>query len=245
MDISLFQILNLLLAVTLFVLFIRYLIILYQERRVMPARWKEARVAGVISPELQDLERRYRDKVRFHAWFLQIERLNREGIPGAFAELGVYQGESAGILHRMDPLRPLHLFDTFSGFPASDLVGETGEAATYTTNNFADTDMQKVAERIGSSNLVRFHPGYFPESAAGFNEPLALVNIDVDLYLPTKAGLDFFYRQLSPGGVIFVHDYHQKWPGIIRAVNEFTASVPEVPLFLPDLHGTVMIVRNR
>ncbi len=245
MDLSLFQVLNLVLVLTLFVLFIRYIIILYQERRVLPARWKEAKEAGAASAELRHLERRYRDKVRFHAWFLQIERLNREGIPGAFAELGVYRGESAEILHRMDPSRPMHLFDTFTGFPADDLVGETGEAATYTTSNFADTDIQEVAERIGSSELVRFYPGHFPGSAAGFSGPLALVNIDVDLYRPTRAGLELFYRHLSPGGVIFVHDYHHKWPGIIRAVDEFVAGIPEVPLFLPDLYGTVMIVRNR
>lgn len=245
MDMSLFQIVNLLLVLTLFVLFVRYIIILYQERRVLPARWKEVREAGAVSSELRHLERSYRDKVRFHAWFLQIERLKREGIPGAFAELGVYQGESAEILHRMDASRPLHLFDTFSGFQAADLVGETGEAATYTTSNFADTDIRKVAERIGDPELIRFHPGHFPGSAAGFSGPLALVNIDVDLYQPTRAGLEFFYRHLSPGGVIFVHDYHRKWPGIIRAVDEFIAGIPEVPLFLPDLYGTVIIVRNR
>lgn len=245
MEFSTFQIINFVLAGALIVLFVRYLIIVYIERGIQPAEWKHLKKQKEITPELIRLEKRYADQARFHSWFLQVRRIEVEKIPGAFAELGVYKGESAEILHTMAPDRRIHLFDTFSGFDAGDLRLETGDAAGYTPEHFADTAVDAVKVRLGNSSNVFLHIGHFPSTAAGFNEPLALVNLDADLYLPTKSALEIFYPLLSPGGVIFIHDHHPKWPGILQAVREFCLSIPETPVFLPDNYGTVVIVKNK
>jgi O-methyltransferase len=184
----------------------------------------------------------------------------------------------------MDPSRTFHLFDTFEGFKEEDLRNETGEAATYTTRNFADTSLEAVKRYLGKSGQFVFHVGRFQEldswtvgqldsETLGQNEVIsstvkdqeqfydkgttaqlsncptvqlqfALVNLDADLYLPTKAGLEFFYPLLSPGGVIIVHDYTHKWPGIKKAVDEFVATIPESLVMVPDMDGSVMIIRN-
>jgi O-methyltransferase len=145
----------------------------------------------------------------------------------------------------MDPCRKFHLFDTFEGFRATDLKGETGEAATYTPENFADTSVKKVLQKIGGNQNIQVHPGYFPDTTTGLeNERFALVNIDCDLYKPTKSGLDFFYPRLSPGGVIFIHDYNPKWEGIMKALEEFREETGESFILLPDMEGTVMILRR-
>jgi O-methyltransferase len=245
MEFSLFQWINIALVGLLVILFIRYIIILYIERGIHPAEWENLKKNRALPAGLIRIERRYNDKARFHAWYLQVERLKQEKIPGAFAELGVYKGESAEILHLMDPDRDLHLFDTFSGFSREDLKYETGEAATYTPDHFADTSIQAVRDRFGPNAKLHFHPGHFPASSQGFKEPLALVNLDADLYQPTRAALNLFYPLLSPGGVIFIHDYNYKWPGIKQAVNEFLSSVHESPVLIPDNFGTVIIVKNR
>jgi O-methyltransferase len=245
MQLSLFQWINIALLLILVTLFIRYLIILYLEKGLHPAEWERLKKLKKLPKDLVRLEKRFHDKARFHTWFLQVERLKQEGIGGAFAELGVYKGESAEILHRMDPARTLHLFDTFTGFVQRDLSVETGEAAGYTTSHFADTSVREVTDRIGPDADLRIYQGYFPESAAKFNESLALVNIDADLYIPTRAALELFYPLLQSGGVMFVHDHHGKWPGIMRAVSEFCKTIPETPVFIPDNFGTVIIVKNR
>jgi O-methyltransferase len=245
MQLTLFQWVNIALILTLVILFFRYLIILYIEKGLHPAIWVQMKKDRKLSRDLVSLERKYPDKARFHTWFLQVERLKREGISGAFAELGVYKGESAAILHKMDPTRTLHLFDTFSGFTQQDLKFETGEAATYTTSHFADTTIKEVTDRIGPDADIRIYQGFFPETASGFLEPLALINLDADLYLPTIAALKLFYPLTVPGGVILVHDHHEKWPGIIRAVSEFCKTIPETPVFIPDNFGTVAIVKNQ
>ena len=212
----------------------------------VPLSWTHAIKEGRISRQLRKLKFRYPDKGRFYIWWLQNERLKAEKIPGAFAEVGVYKGNSAAILHAMDPSRELHLFDTFTGFPASDLEGETGEAATYTTDNFADTDTRHILARFDNKDKIHLHQGYFPESAKGLEEKqFALVNLDADLYKPTKAALEFFYPRLTPGGVIFIHDYNYKWEGIVAAVNKFVLKIPEGLIVAPDIEGTVMIVKNK
>jgi O-methyltransferase len=192
------------------------------------------------------LEKHYPDKVRFFTWWFQVERLKRDRVPGDFAELGVYKGESACILHHLDPGRKFHLFDTFSGFPQQDLEHESGEAATYTSDRFSDTHITAVLKRISGNENILMHPGYFPETAEKVrNEIFALVNLDADLYQPTRAALDFFYPSLSPGGIIFIHDYNYKWEGIKRAVDEFMKTIPESLLLVPDMDGTCMIVKNK
>ena len=243
--ISLFNLANILLGLTLGVLFIRYLWIVWFRREDIPVTWMKAVKDGQVDSRLKKLFRRYRDRQRFFAWWLQVERLKREEVPGAFVELGVYKGASAAVLHNMDPDRPFHLFDTFNGFTAGDLACETGEAATYTPDNFADTSVETVLKKIAGNHHIIIHQGYFPETASGFGSKLALVNMDLDLYNPTREGLEIFYPLLSPGGVIFIHDYNHKWPGIIRAVDEFMKKVSENLVHLPDSDGTVMIIRNK
>jgi O-methyltransferase len=257
-----FQLISALLVLTVIILLVRYAWGIFFDKNYKPVEWEYAIRQGLVSKELIRLERNYPDKVRFFNWWFQVERMKRDGVPGDFAELGVYKGESAKILHLMDPSRTFHLFDTFEGFKEEDLENETGEAATYTTRNFADTSLEAVKRYLGEEGRFVFHVGRFQESIVDGHKSLvskkdsrdyrlstndyrlALVNLDADLYNPTKAGLEYFYPLLSPGGVIIVHDYNYKWPGIKRAVDEFVRSIPEPPVMVPDMDGSVMIVKS-
>ncbi len=51
---------------------------------------------------------------------------------------------------------------------------------------------------------------------------LALIHFDVDLYVPTKAGLEVLYPLLVPGGVMVFDEYGvMDWGGETRAVDEY------------------------
>ena len=244
MHLTIFQIANSALILTLLILFIRYLWIVFFAGDSEPVQWQDAAKNGRVTSRLKKMKRDYPDKVRFYNWWFHIELMKRSRVPGVFVEIGVYKGDSARVIHTMDPDRPFHLFDTFSGFTAADLLNESGEAATYTPDNFADTSIESVLKRIDGNSNVIVHQGYFPETAAGFRGPVALVNIDADLYNPTRAALELFYPHLSPGGMIMVHDYNHKWPGIIKAVDDFVQTIPENIVSLADISGTVMIVKS-
>jgi O-methyltransferase len=249
---TLFNLISAALVLVVIILLVRYAWGIFFDKNYAPVEWEHAVKNGLISTEMIRLERNYPDKVRFFNWWFQIERLKRDGVPGDFAELGVYKGESAKILHLMDPSRTFHLYDTFEGFREEDLKNETGEAATYTTRNFADTSLDAVKRYLGEEGKFVWHVGRFDQSAE-IPSPnwgrvrvgaVALVNLDADLYLPTKAGLEYFYPLLSPGGIIIIHDYNYKWPGIKKAANEFAASVREPLIMVPDMDGSVMIVKS-
>jgi len=246
MDFSLFQLANIFLVVFLAIMLFRFLWMTFLNTFNQPAIWKEAKKEKQLSKSLLKSERFYPDKVRFYTWWIQVERLKTEKIAGDFAELGVYKGDSARILHQMDPSRKFHLLDTFEGFAERDLEGEEGKAATYTSRDFADTSLQKVIRKIGGNNNIRIHQGYFPDSVTEIKEErFALVNIDADLYNPTKKGLEFFYPRMNAGGVIFIHDYNKKWPGVVKAVDDFMNGISEVPHLIPDRDGTVLVIKRQ
>ncbi|HDO27370.1 MAG TPA: hypothetical protein ENH02_04560, partial [Bacteroidetes bacterium] len=55
------------------------------------------------------------------------------------------------------------------------------------------------------------------------------------------AGLEFFYPRLAPGGIIIIHDYNPDWPGIMKAVDDFAATIPEPLIVMPDQDSSVMV----
>jgi O-methyltransferase len=246
MHLPLFQLINFSIILIVLIFLIKYMWDMFFGENFEPPAWEHARKEGRLSPELLKASRNYPDKVRLYNFWLQIQRINKDRVEGDFAELGVYKGESARLLHLMAPDRTFHLFDTFEGFTGTDLLPETGKAATYSTKNFADTTVNKVLKKIGGhTEKLKIHAGYFPQSTLDLEDnKFALVSLDADLYNPTKAGLEYFYPRLSPGGVIFVHDYNEKWEGLIKAVDEFVSSIPEKLILVPDLDSTVVIVRN-
>jgi O-methyltransferase len=234
---------------TVLVLFFLFLLFKYVETKwsykiSKPYAWDEAVRKKTVSKKLIKIERFYRDKVRFYTLWFQVERLKKEGIHGAFAEVGVYKGETARVLHAMDPSRPLHLFDTFTGFDKNDLDVEKLDSSALV--DFSDTSLEYVKTFIDGNENVLFHPGYFPASAKNLPEAVyALVHLDADLYQPTLAALTYFYPLVAPGGILLIHDYNHNWNGVSQAVTEFKSSIPEALTEIADWQGSVMLIRNQ
>ena len=211
-----------------------------------PFKWEHASKQGKVSQRLKKMESTYRDKVRFYTVWLEIERLKERGIEGSFAELGVYQGETARFIHEMDTSRDLHLFDTFEGFDENDLKFETSNDPKYSQENFSDTELEKVKSTIGTSDRLHFHRGFFPNTTSEKTDiKYAFVHLDADLYAPTLSGLKYFYPRLSEGGVLLIHDYNHTWPGVKKAVDEFVRTITETPTEIADWQGSVMILKAK
>jgi tetratricopeptide (TPR) repeat protein len=185
------------------------------------------------------------DLSRLYLLMLNVKQVLDAQVPGQFAELGVYRGNSAAILAHYARRfgRQLYLFDTFQGFDARDLKGIDADKAAI----FADTSLELVRSVVGEDG-VTFVRGYFPESIPpGFaDEAFAVVHLDCDLYEPFQAALAFFYPRLSPGGMLILHDYSSGYfAGARQAVDEFAATVPEQVVLMPDKSGTAILRKNR
>ncbi len=46
-------------------------------------------------------------------------------------------------------------------------------------------------------------------------------------------------------GVVIIHDYNHAWPGIQKAVDEFSKTIEEIIMEIADWQGIVMIVTDR
>jgi hypothetical protein len=182
------------------------------------------------------------DFTRFYAIYQNIRLTMMAHVPGDFVELGVYKGNSAAILSYFarHHKRTVYLYDTFEGFDPRDFKGED---AHRSAKHFSDTSLEKVRALVGEDS-VAYIKGFFPASLAKAAPPeqIAVAHIDCDLYEPMKAGLEVFYPRMSPGGLLFLHDYGSgEWPGATRAVDEFFSDKPERPVVLPDKSGTALV----
>jgi O-methyltransferase len=188
------------------------------------------------------------DTVRRDMIILLLRELLVRKVEGDLAELGVYRGESARVIHHYLPERKFYLFDTFNGFDERDVQSEraaTGRKQDRTA--FSQTGLDRALTTVAPQNEnVHFFPGYFPESAPAFlrERKFAFVHLDADLYEPMLAGLNYFYDKVVPGGFILAHDFNS-WPGARKAVEEFFLNKPEMPLPMPDKSGSALIVKAR
>ena len=153
----------------------------------------------------------------------------------AMAEFGVYQGSSARIMCEAKGDCALHLFDTFSGMP------DLGEQETVFARGQFAASLASVRRTLGGYSQVHFHPGVFPESAQDLDSlRFSLVHLDVDLYASTRAGLEFFYPRMIPGGIVITHDY-SILTSVARAFSEFMREQGRSIIELPTTQAMVVI----
>jgi hypothetical protein len=182
------------------------------------------------------------DTARFLTLLLNARKIVADGVPGDFAELGVWRGNSAAVLASAvkDTDRSLYLFDTFSGFDDRDLVGIDVSHG----HEFENTSVEFAKRTIQDLNNVKFCVGFFPDSVTAEVEQcrFAFVHVDCDLYEPMKAALEFFYPRISSGGMMFLHDYSSgQWQGATAAIDEFCKTLSIRPVLVGDKSGTAVL----
>ena len=163
-------------------------------------------------------------------------------LEGSVAEGGVYAGEFSAVINEAFPQKRLHLFDTFEGFDKRDILVERANnfSSDMYKEGFLTIDgfsVDKLLKRMPYPQNVVVHKGYFPDTTYGDKdlekEDFVFVNLDFDLYQPTKAGLEFFWPKLVKGGIILIHDYFsENYLGPRQAVKEFSEKfqVPHLPI---------------
>ena len=140
------------------------------------------------------------------------------GLKGTVAELGVYRGASTYILSHALPSKTIHVFDTFAGFPK--------ETVKVEEQHFADGlptfDRDETLTFLKNLPNVVVYPGVFPGTARSLlDKKFCFAHFDADLYMPTKAFIDFFWPRLVFGGVLLFHDFGwSNTPGVEQALRE-------------------------
>jgi len=179
-------------------------------------------------------------------WVLYLLAKQANNLNGDFCECGVYRGGTAMLLERVlagisnRNGKKLHLFDTFEGMPATDPALDL-----HKKGDFHDTSMEAVRERLKSVDLVEFHKGWTPDTFLDLRQDakLSLVHIDVDIYRSVMDCCNHLYERVVKGGFMIFDDYgFPSCPGARKAVDEYFALKPEVPLSLPT--GQAIVFKN-
>ena len=207
-----------------------------------------------LHPEFRGLARRFfahnrsnrGDAARLAAFVLNIKQVLADGVPGDFAELGVWRGNTAAVLahYAASAGRQTLLFDTFEGFDEKDITGIDHQKG----REFQNTSLELTASVIGERAGVQFVKGYFPNTVTDEFRArrFAVVSLDCDLYAPMKSGLEFFYPRMEPGAIFLLHDYSSGfWEGAKRAIDEFCAATGEHLILIPDKSGSAFIRKSR
>ncbi|MCE9638985.1 MAG: TylF/MycF family methyltransferase [Betaproteobacteria bacterium] len=159
-------------------------------------------------------------------------------LPGARAECGVFLGLSALFVCRTVASHlgaytgsDFHLIDSFAGFPKSqseDFFPLGLERSTVVKGPaFGEGDgaapLDQVRPRFRDYPDITFHRGFIPEVFSELPDTQwAFVHVDVDLYDPTLACLEYFYPRLVKGGVIICDDFGYKiFPGARKAWEKY------------------------
>jgi hypothetical protein len=159
---------------------------------------------------------------------------------GDIAECGAYNGATAHFLalaiRQENEERHLYLFDSFEG------LSEPGpHDSSYWHAGSLAVDEAICRQNLSEFGNVHFLRGWIPDRFAEVAErSFCFVHVDVDLYEPTRASIEFFYERLVPGGMLLCDDYgFVTCPGATRAMEDFFADKPERIVHLATGQGLV------
>jgi O-methyltransferase len=203
---------------------------------------------------------------RLHALIEAVRHCVRAGVPGAFAECGVWRGGSvlAMILALQEQGvgdRDVYLYDTFEGMteptevdvsafhpPALDLWQESSGKPwpeLFDSGIFNEDLVRLNLEHTGyPGERLHFVRGPVEETIpAEVPDALALLRLDTDWYESTRHELLHLYPLLASGGVLIVDDYGH-WEGSRRAVDEYFSAHTDPVLLAPiDYAGRLAVKR--
>lgn len=169
-----------------------------------------------------------------------IAYLEKEGIPGAIVECGVWRGGSVmaaalALLALQSTQREIYLYDTFAGMTEPDacdidwqgraahaILGQTSAEAELVR---AACPLHEVKEALMRTRYpwekFRFVPGPVERTIpAHIPDQIALLRLDTDWHQSTAHELTHLYPRLSAGGVLIVDDYGH-WRGARKAVDDY------------------------
>lgn len=173
--------------------------------------------------------------------FFQRSLLNLvENLPGDTAECGVCQGATSWLIcDKFKNTDKVHYaFDSFEGL--STPVEEDGK---YWQKGDLYATEEVVKKNLEGYKLKLFR-GWIPEKFESISDcQFCFVHIDVDLYEPTLASLQFFYPRMVAGGIILCDDYgFSTCPGAKKAFDEYMNDKPEKIIHVPTAQG--FIIKN-
>lgn len=148
--------------------------------------------------------------------FQYLKLLRANSTKATTAEFGVFRGQTSMMMTKVldRPDDQHHIFDSFEG------LSESTKFDKETSSSFGDMspDMAHIRSLLPNAHL---HRGWIPRELPDLDEKIDFAHVDLDLHEPVSGALKWIYERRVPGSAIIVDDYSGKWPGCVKAVDDF------------------------
>lgn len=164
-------------------------------------------------------------------------------VSGSIVECGVLSGQGlftfaklSSIYEPVNHPRKIIGFDTFEGFPhIHNNDARTGDSSHFSRNALKGSNYEEMLEAVRVYDLnrplshipkIELVKGDVCVTAKAYVQDnphlsIALLNLDLDLYEPTKVALETFLPHMPKGAVIVFDEFNAKmFPGETVAVKE-------------------------
>lgn len=156
-------------------------------------------------------------------------------VPGVIIECGVFKGVSLIRFAHFREIFGLSLsktligFDTFDLFPGSTYAPDNNLLQQFIESagsmSIGKDQLAGVLTNKGLTQNISLIEGDISKTVPEFirNNPdikISFLNLDVDLYEPSKVIIENLFPLIVPGGILVLDDYG-KFPGETRAVNDY------------------------
>lgn len=153
---------------------------------------------------------------KIEGWFTEWEAkslLPYLPAEGLIVELGTYHGRSTMFFSLASPNCQIITIDLCKQYDVKNIIPKSADP-----------------EVLARPNVTQI-PGDCLEIATAFNEYHKLIDflfIDTrHTYEDTLANLEAWFKHVKKGGYIALHDYHDGFPGVKQAVDQFLKVRPE------------------
>jgi hypothetical protein len=187
-------------------------------------------------------------RIRFFSLYQTLKNIINKYPNENIVECGCFNGCStyiiAKLLEKNNFKEKFYIFDSFEGlsnFAKEDL---TINKKHQPIKNYFKTNEKKFNDLFKQFPFISIKKGWIPSRFDEIKDKtFSYINIDVDIYQPTRDSLEFFYLRLINGGCIHLDDYNlREWPGNKKALDLFLNN-NEVSFFYQLPLGGAFIIK--
>lgn len=210
-----------------------------------PWLWLEARKRKQLHKDIEASEKKIEDKIRFYAHWFAIEQIDANHIEGDIVIAGAEDADMALLSNRHSNERKLYVIDRYElhrvEIERENCQGEVSRQIIEING----VDIDKFKKIINDDENVVLIKGIISEEITKITNTISFASIDTIDYDELLNCLKHVYPLLSDGGIILVHDYNHNWETVRMAVDKFEAGIAENFIWLPDMYGTVALIKNK
>jgi len=166
-------------------------------------------------------------RIRFYSLYQSLKSTLINKPHFNITECGCFNGCStyiiAKLLEKYNFKHNFYIFDSFEGLSELKEEDFTKENKHQPIANSFKANETQFEEIFNKFSFVSIKKGWIPDRFEEVkDEKFSFINIDVDIYEPTRDSLDFFYSRLSNDGCMHLDDYNfREWPGSKIALDNF------------------------